>query len=196
MDASELFLTAGRALGVYIFMLIVVRLLGKREVGSFTAFDFLVALMLGEVVDEIIYGDVTFLQGTVAIAVIAGAHYATGWLSFSSDTADKVLDGVPTIVIRNGKLQMRGMRSERMNEQEVMALLRLQGINDLREVKLGVVEVTGQLSVLKEDWARSLQRADLGGEAAAQKEKITGGQKEPPPEKQTDSARALAQDIA
>jgi uncharacterized membrane protein YcaP (DUF421 family) len=67
MDATELLLTAARALAVYALLLAVIRVLGKREVGNFTAFDLLVALMLGEVVDEIIYGEVEFAQGAVAI---------------------------------------------------------------------------------------------------------------------------------
>ena len=57
MDTSELLATAGRAFAVYAMLLVVIRVLGKREVGNFTAFDLLVALMLGEVVDEINYGN-------------------------------------------------------------------------------------------------------------------------------------------
>src|SRR5687768_13434606 len=71
MDPQELLLTAVRAVGVYALMLVVVRLLGKRTVGNFSAFDLLVALMLGEVVDEIIYGDVSIAQGAVAILAVA-----------------------------------------------------------------------------------------------------------------------------
>ena len=82
MDAGELLLTAARAGAVYILMLIVVRALGKRTVGNFSAFDLLVALMLGELVDEIIYGDVRFSQGTVAIVTIAALAYADSWLAY------------------------------------------------------------------------------------------------------------------
>jgi uncharacterized membrane protein YcaP (DUF421 family) len=63
MDTSELLFTALRATFVYFFLLLVVRILGKREIGATSAFDLIVALILGEVVDEIIYGDVTLLQG-------------------------------------------------------------------------------------------------------------------------------------
>jgi uncharacterized membrane protein YcaP (DUF421 family) len=63
MDANELIFTALRTSLVYFFLLFVVRVLGKREIGNTSAFDLIVALILGEVVDEIIYGDVTILQG-------------------------------------------------------------------------------------------------------------------------------------
>ena len=169
MDPQELLLTAARALGLYVAMLAVIRLLGKRTVGNFTAFDLLVALMLGEVVDEIIYGDVPIAQGAVAIGVIAVAQYANSWLSYLDFGMDRVLEGVPVVVVRNGRFERGGMREERMNEKDVMAELRHQGITDLREVKLALVENDGVVSVLREDWAEPAQKADLGGEHARRK---------------------------
>src|SRR5687768_14200416 len=128
MTSSELLLTAARAGAVYVLMLIVVRALGKRTVGNFSAFDLLVALMLGELVDEIIYGDVRFLQGTVAIAAIAAFAYADSWLAYFDHGMEAVLEGKPTIVVRAGAFDYRGMRQERMNEKDVLGALRSQGI--------------------------------------------------------------------
>src|SRR4029450_9993155 len=106
----------------------VIRIMGKRTVGNFTAFDLLVALMLGEVVDEIIYGEGAFVQGAVAILTIASAHYANSWLSYWGHGFDKLLEGTPTVVVRDGQLQRKGMRAERMNENEVRAELRLNDV--------------------------------------------------------------------
>jgi uncharacterized membrane protein YcaP (DUF421 family) len=144
METQGLLLTALRAAAVYVLMLVVIRLMGKRTVGNFTVFDLLVALMLGEIVDEIIYGDVTFAQGTVAILTIALAKYGTAWLTYWDHGFDALLEGKPTVVVQDGKLQRRGMRKEQMNEKKVLAHLRLQGIDDLREVKLAIVEVTAK----------------------------------------------------
>src|SRR5215207_9311312 len=102
MNTSELLAPAGRAFAVYALLLVVIRVLGKREVGNFTAFDLLVALVLGEVVGEIVYGDVEFAQGAVAIGAIALIQYATSWLSYMNHYADKLLDGAPTILVRDG----------------------------------------------------------------------------------------------
>ena len=84
------------------------------------------------------------------------------------------------------------MAKERMSEDDLMGLLREQTIDDLREVRLATLERTGLLSVIKEEWAEAVQKADLGGEEAKQKEADTGGREEPPEEKQTYSRRALA----
>jgi uncharacterized membrane protein YcaP (DUF421 family) len=171
MDPHELMMTALRALGVYVLMLFVIRVLGKRTVGNFAAFDLLVALMLGEVVDEIIYGDVSIAQGLVAISVVAAAQYGNAWLSYWDHGFDRVLEGTPTPIVRNGEMLRKGMRQERMNHKAVMHELRLQGVDDIREVKLAMVETDGVVSVIKEDWAEAVQKADLGGEAAKEKKR-------------------------
>ena len=191
MDPTDLLLTAARAFAVYIFMLIVVRALGKRTVGNFSAFDLLVALMLGEVVDEIIYGDVRFLQGAVAIVAIGAFAYTDAWLSYFDHGMDAVLEGTPTVVIRDGEFDRTGMRKERMNEKDVLGQLRSQGIHDMREVRLATVENDGSLSVLKHEWAEPAQRADVIAEAREARARVMGGEDAPPPDKRTDSPRAL-----
>lgn len=192
MEAQELLMTAARAVGVFAVMLVVIRLLGKRTIGNFSAFDLLVALMLGEVVDEIIYGDVTLAQGFVTIFVIAGAKYVTSVMSSWGNGFEKVLEGTPTVIVRDGEFVQKGMRSELMNDREVMAALRLQGISDLREVKLATVEVDGIVSVIKHEWAEPVQKADLGREPAEAKKQATGGQDAPPASKRTDAERYVA----
>jgi uncharacterized membrane protein YcaP (DUF421 family) len=161
MNITELAMTAMRAVAVYTLMLVVIRLLGKRTVGNFSAFDLLVALMLGEVVDELIYGDVLMLQGAVAIATLAVLHYANSWVSCRSRRLGALLEGKPTVLVRSGVLQPEGMRREHMREDDVMSELRRQGIDDLREVRLAMVEPDGVVSVLREDWAEPAQRRDV-----------------------------------
>jgi uncharacterized membrane protein YcaP (DUF421 family) len=191
MDTGELLLTAARAVAVYGLMLIVIRALGKRTVGNFSAFDLLVALMLGEVVDEIIFGDVRFLQGTVAIVTIAAVAYADSWLVYSSRRMETLIEGKPTIVVRDGEFDRTGMRRERMNETDVFGHLRAQGIVDLREVHLAIAEHDGSVSILKQPWAEPAQKADVLREEQRLRAEALGGEDEPPPAKRTDSGRAL-----
>jgi uncharacterized membrane protein YcaP (DUF421 family) len=193
MDVNELLLTAGRAAAVYVLMLVVIRALGKRTVGNFSAFDLLVALMLGEVVDEIIYGDVRFLQGTVAIVAIGALAYADSWLAFWDHGMESILEGKPTIVVRDGEFDRKGMRDERMNEKDVLGQLRQQGIHDMREVHLAVVEHDGSVSVLKHSWADPAQKFDVRKDEDKAREEVIGDSETPPPNKRTDSAYALDQ---
>lgn len=161
IDINELAWTALRASFVYLFLLLVVRLLGKREIGSTSAFDLVVALILGEVVDEIIYGDVTILQGVIAIAVVAAWHLVNSWASFKSDIIDKLTGAPPTVVVKNGQIQRKNLAKERLNEQELFSELRMMGVDDVKEVKQATLEPSGKISVLQEEWAKPVQRQDI-----------------------------------
>ena len=170
MDAHELLMTAVRTAATYLLLLVVMRMMGKRAIGNFTAFDLLVALMMGEVVDEMIYGDVSFLQGATVIVVVGLLQYGNSWLSYWDHGSDAVLEGTPTVMVRDGQIVQEGLRKERMNHKDVMAELRLRGVDDLREVRLALLENDGELSVLKHSWAQTAQKADLGGDAAQRKQ--------------------------
>jgi len=191
MDAKELLMTAARTLAVYVLILVVVRALGKRTVGNFSAFDLLVALMLGELVDEMIYGDVRFIQGTVAVVTVGAIAYADSWLSYWDHGMEAVLEGKPTMVIKKGEFHRPGMRQERMNEKDVLAALRIHGVRDMREVEYALVEHDGTVSVVHYDWAEPPTKADVDKEMAKERRKVIGDTEEPPPAKRTLTARAL-----
>ena len=191
MDPKELMLTAARAFAVFTLMLVVIRALGKRTVGNCSAFDLLVALMLGEVVDEIIYGDVRFMQGTVAIVAIAALARLDALLSYFDHGFQALLEGKPSVIVRDGEFQRKGMRAERMNEKDVLGHLRSEGVSDMRDVHLAIVEHDGTVSVLKHSWAEPARRADVLEDEERARIEAIGKQDTTPPAKRTDSKRAL-----
>ena len=174
METRELLMTAARAVAVYALILGIVRFLGKRTVGNFSAFDLLVALMLGEIVDEMIYGDVRFIQGTVAMVTIGALSYADSWLSYWDHGMEAVLEGKPTIVVKHGEFHRPGMREERMNEKDVLGALRTNGVRDMREVEYALVEHDGSVSVVHYEWAEPVTRADIDQEMSRQETESTG----------------------
>jgi uncharacterized membrane protein YcaP (DUF421 family) len=169
IDWTELMYTALRASFVYFFLLLVVRILGKREIGNTSAFDLIVALILGEVVDEIIYGDVTIWQGIVAIGVVAIWHLVNSWASFKSQTIDKITGAPPTVIVKNGQIQHKNLAKERLNENELWSELRMMGVDDIKEVKQATLEPSGKISVVQEEWAKPVQRQDLELKTAKRK---------------------------
>jgi uncharacterized membrane protein YcaP (DUF421 family) len=76
-------------------MLVVIRALGKRTVGNFSAFDLLIALMLGDLVDEIIYGDVRLIMGTAAIGTLAALAAVDEYGSYANGRVRTLLEGKP-----------------------------------------------------------------------------------------------------
>ena len=161
VDVQDLLMTALRASVIYLVLLFVVRLLGKRSVGKSSAFDLVVALMLGEVVDEPIFGDVSMAKGLIAIGIIALWHFANEWASYRSDKIDKLTGGEPTVLMEHGKFKKQALARERLNESEVLSQMRLQGIDDTAEVKRATLEPGGEISFIKEESAETVQKGDL-----------------------------------
>jgi uncharacterized membrane protein YcaP (DUF421 family) len=161
MDLNDILAAVGRTVLVYVFVLVIIRLLGKREIGNFSAFDFLVALMIGEVVDEIIYANVSIGMGFAVIGAIGVLEYVNSWATYKSKWISKLTSGSPTVIIERGHLNRRGMAQERISEEEIWANLRMQGITDLKEVKVGTIETDGEISFVKEEWAQEATKGDL-----------------------------------
>ncbi len=163
MELHELGLTAARATLIYVFLLVLLRLMGKRAVGKPTAFDFMVALILGELVDEPIYGDVPVTGALTALAVIAGWHHLNAYLSYRSARFDRLTGGRPRVLVRDGRPDRRAMAREHINEEELWMMLRLRQVDKLEDVQCATLEPDGQLSVLPAADARPLARRDLPG---------------------------------
>lgn len=163
IDLNELALTALRATFVYFYLLIIVRSLGKREIGASSAFDLLVALMLGDVVDEVIYGDVTIAQGAVAMAIIGLWHIVNAWASYKSKFIDYLTGAPPTVLVKDGRIQHKALAKERLNEDELLSELRLAdvGEDEIDEIKQATLEPNGKVSVVLEEWAKPIQKQDI-----------------------------------
>jgi uncharacterized membrane protein YcaP (DUF421 family) len=152
---------AGRTSIIYLMMLVVIRLLGKRTVGNLTSFDMLIALIMGDLAGTAIYGEVSLWSAIAAVSTLAALHYANSWLASDRPRLARLLEGRATVIVEHGRFVRAGLRRERMSEQEALAELRLEGIDDLEEVREARVETDGRVSVLREDGAEPLQRRDL-----------------------------------
>lgn len=161
LDPNDLMLTAVRATIVYFFVLFVIRILGKREVGAISALDLIVALTIGEVVDEAIFGDVSMVKGLVAISAVAFWHIVNAWGTYKNDVIRRLTESEPTVLVENGQIQRNALAKERLSEEELHSQLRAQGVERLEEVKKATLEPDGKTSVLRQDWAKPVEKGDL-----------------------------------
>jgi uncharacterized membrane protein YcaP (DUF421 family) len=134
---------------------------------------------------------VRFIQGTVAIVALGAVAYGDSLLSYWDHGMEAVLEGKPTVVVKHGEFDRRGMRQERMNEKDVLGALRMQGIRDMREVEYAIVEHDGSVSVVPCEWAQPAIKADVDEGMARARDRTLGGVTETPPDKQTHSPEAL-----
>src|SRR5687768_2674557 len=100
----------------YLFLLIILRLGGKRTIREGTPFDLVVAIILGDFPDDVIWGEVSVAQGIVAIGSIMTLHLIVAYATYRSIRLDQLLGSAPTVVLREGRSRPDGLRRVRMNE--------------------------------------------------------------------------------
>lgn len=161
MDIQVLLAVAIRASIVYAFLFVVVRMMGKRRLGLHSAFDLVVAILLANLASEAIFGSVTLLHGLFAAAVVAGWHLTGAYLGYRHARLQRWFSIEPRIMVRDGELLRRALDDEHLSEAEFWSLLRQQGIETMADVKLAILEPSGRLSIVRQDWAREAQKADL-----------------------------------
>jgi uncharacterized membrane protein YcaP (DUF421 family) len=148
-DMADVALVGLRAVVIYVFLLVLLRITGKRTLGGSTVFDLIVALMLGELVDEPIYGDAPLPQALFALATIAMLHYINSYLSWRSSRFDRLTGGSPRVLVSNGHVDHHALAREHVNVEELMSMLRSHEVEDLKQVRLATLEPDGKLSVFK-----------------------------------------------
>lgn len=145
----------------YVFLLVVVRLTGKRTIREGTPFDFLVALMLGDFPDDVIWGEVPVVQGVVAIGAVMTLHLAVSYASCRSAWFDRLLGAAPDLLLRGGVSDRRGLRRARMNESDLDAELRRAGHASRADITEANLEATGEISIRVTDSAQIARRRDI-----------------------------------
>jgi uncharacterized membrane protein YcaP (DUF421 family) len=141
-----------RTCSVYLLVLVGVRLTGKREVGQMTPFDLTLLLLLSNSVQNAMTGpDTSLMGGAVAAGVLLTLNYVIAELSGVNRRFRRMVQGSPTLLIHNGQLLMDHLHREHLTVDEVKRALREHGIGNISEVAVGVLEVDGSLSFLKQD---------------------------------------------
>jgi uncharacterized membrane protein YcaP (DUF421 family) len=112
-------------------------------------------------VDKLLTAKVPFPQYAAASVTVVAAHLLAKSLARRSAVAARWLAGRPESVIKSGALVHRGMRSERVNRRSVLSALRTRGVRDARTIKAADLEISGEVSAMKEEWASDAQMQDL-----------------------------------
>ena len=141
---------AARAVVVYFFVLGLLRLGGKRQIGQMGPAEFVALLLVSNAVqDSMNGGDNSLSGGLLLAAVVVGASALVGWLSFRSKRLSDFLQGRPVLLVYKGEIVPRNLEGCRLAVRELRALLRHQGLHDLADVHEAVLETNGSLSVVR-----------------------------------------------
>ncbi|RZT22209.1 MULTISPECIES: DUF421 domain-containing protein [Fictibacillus] len=154
----ELYTIIFRTLFIYFLIVVVFRMMGKREIGKLSVIDFVVSIMIAELaVISIEDPKIPMVNSLVSIFVLLGIQLILAIISLKSRKMRELVDGKPSVIIKKGKVDEQEMRKQRYNFDDLLTQLRENNIRSLNEVEFGVLETTGKLSVIKknEDTERS-----------------------------------------
>ncbi len=156
----ELYKIAVRALFAYVVLLALMRASGKRVVSEASARDFVVALIIGDLIDDLLWAEVGAAQFTAATGGVIVAGLMVALATYTSSGLATVLNGKPQLVLGQGVPVRSGMRAERVNEKELAALLRVQGVERARwgDVHRAWLEESGELSISWNEEMRPARR--------------------------------------
>jgi uncharacterized membrane protein YcaP (DUF421 family) len=133
---------------VYVFLLVILRVTGKRNTGQLAPFDLVLLLVLSNAVQNSMNGgDNSLIGGLIPAATLIALHYSVAVVTFKNKTLEVLIEGAPQTLIHNGVVNEVVMRRELMTRHELAAALRAAGCTDIAHVRLAMLENNGQLTV-------------------------------------------------
>ena len=134
----------------YIALVLFLRISGKRTLTKLNAFDLVVTVALGSTLATVLLSkSVALAEGLLALALLIGLQFAIAWLSVRVSWFEKLIKSEPTLLFHHGRFLENALRAQRVTRDEVLSVLRLNGVDDASDVGAVVLETDGSMSVLK-----------------------------------------------
>lgn len=145
---------------IYLFLVVVLRLSGKREVGQMSILELIVVLLISDAVQNSMVGDNTSLwAGPIAVLTLLGFDYGLNLVAHRSRRVRRAIEGEPRLLVRDGRLLTRALREENVEVEAMRAAVRAHGLARIEDVRLAVLETDGSISVIP----MTDQRSGSGG---------------------------------
>lgn len=151
-----------RSLILYLLVVFVMRVMGKRQVGQLQPFEFVLAIMIADLVAVPMQDkEIPLINGIVPIVTLLIAQLTLSYISLKSTKARSIICGRPSILIRNGQIEEEELSRLRYNVNDLTEQLRAKGFANLQDVEFAILETRGDLSVIPKSQKRPLNPEDL-----------------------------------
>ena len=139
-----------RAIALYVFVVFIMRIIGRREISTLTPFDLVLLIVLGDAIQQgLTQDDYSVTGAIVAVSALAVMQVTTSYISYRVKPFRKVLKGEPIILIEDGKLLSQNMRRERVTADDVAEEMRTQQIATFDQVQRAILESNGTISFIQ-----------------------------------------------
>lgn len=151
---------AGRVVVIYLALLTMLRLSGRRELSELSPMELLTMLLISETVSPALTGgDDSLVGGLVAAGTLSALTVLSSILVFRSRIAERIIEGRSSLLIKHGKVDAAVLRQERITNDELHAKLHQHGVMNVRDVAFAFIESDGDITIIKErDLEQSRQR--------------------------------------
>jgi uncharacterized membrane protein YcaP (DUF421 family) len=147
---DSIFRTFIISLLAYVALIFLLRVSGKRTLSKMNAFDFVVTIALGSTLATVLLNkSVALADGLLAFAMLIGLQYLITFLAVRFKIVSQWVKGTPALIVFNGEMIRKAMLNERVNEDEVYAALRENGVMSIKDAKAVILETDGRLTVLE-----------------------------------------------
>lgn len=137
---------------VYVVLLVALRLTGKRQMGQFTPFDFAVLLIVSNAVQNAMIGpDTSLVGGLIGAGTLLALNYGLSALTARYNIFGREVLGDPTVLVDDGHLVSENLRRERIDPDDVLMAMREHGVENITQVKHGILETDGTISIVTQD---------------------------------------------
>jgi uncharacterized membrane protein YcaP (DUF421 family) len=134
---------------IFVFLFVIMRAIGRRELSQLQPFDILLLVVLGDLITQgALQSDLSLTGSLLAVGTFAILSVAVSYLSFRFARLRPILDGEPIVVVQDGRVLERNLRRERLTIDDIEEEARQQGIERLGDVKWAVLETTGRISFI------------------------------------------------
>jgi uncharacterized membrane protein YcaP (DUF421 family) len=141
---------------MYLYTLVLIRLLKKRGMAQLSPFEMLLIVALGSAVgDPMFYADVPLVHGMIVVTVVVGLERLIVHLTETNRRLERAVESAPVLLVSEGEVLYKALDAEDLSEHELFMALRQSGVEQLGEVRLAYLEPNGHVSVFKTERARS-----------------------------------------
>lgn len=142
--------SVARGLAIYVIMLIVMRLSGRRTVAQLTPFDFVLLLIVAETTQQALLGDdFSIMNATILILTLFSVDIALSYVKQWFPRAELLMDGTPTVLVSDGEVDTHALKSARVGIEDILTAARQQqGLYRLDQIKFAVLEADGAISIV------------------------------------------------
>lgn len=146
-----------RGFVIYFFLIITLRISGKRQIGQLAPFDLVLLLVLSNAVQNSMNGgDNSLIGGMISAATLILVNHIVGILTYKNKSFETFVEGKPKILIHDGKIDREVLKQERMTQHELEGALRQAGVLTADEVHIAIIENNGAISVISKKNSQSI----------------------------------------